>query len=79
MNAGAQLSILRLCGGQSRNPIWNQMKANASGLILEELENPEAELLGGLCASLFALGEYDSISGASEKTVRVKRQYLPAR
>ena len=75
---------LALSGGQAKSPIWNQMKADATGAVLVVPEIPDGELTG--CAVLGALflegtgGGKDFAARLVEKAravVRMRERYVP--
>ncbi|MBI9098783.1 MAG: carbohydrate kinase [Spirochaetaceae bacterium] len=68
---------LRVSGGQGKNVIWNQMKANITGCSIVVPEVEDAELLGGACLASAALGRYSGFVEASEDLVRVKKVFYP--
>lgn len=51
--AGFEAQNLLLVGGGSRNPLWNQIKADVLGIPVRTLDNGETTVLG---AALFAWG-----------------------
>ena len=69
---------LRVSGGQGKNVIWNQMKANITGCSILVPEVEDAELLGGACLASASLGRYVDFSEASEKLVRIKKVFYPS-
>ncbi|MFW6292790.1 MAG: xylulokinase, partial [Spirochaetota bacterium] len=75
--AGCDVTELRACGGQAKNPIWNQMKADITGLPLSCPEVLDAELLGNCACALAGLGEFTSASEAAEEVVRFTSRYEP--
>ncbi len=68
---------LRLSGGQAKNRIWNQIKADMTGKVLLVPEVEDSELVGNACAGFTGLGEYDSLQEASVNMVRIKNRYEP--
>ena len=51
--AGARIDDLRLCGGQARSRVWNQVKADVTGLACSVPRVPDAALMGSaICAAL---------------------------
>jgi len=72
-----RIEQLRACGGQARNPLWNQMKADITGREIATPEIIDAELLGDACAGLVGLGERSSLADAAEGLVRIKTVYRP--
>lgn len=72
---GLKIESMRLSGGQAKNKIWNQMKADISGRTLLQPEIVDGELAGNACAALTALGEASSLSEAAERIVRISHIY----
>jgi len=68
---------LRVSGGQGKNVIWNQMKANITGCSVVVPEVEDAELLGGACLASAALGRYSDFMEASDNLVRIKKVFYP--
>ncbi len=68
---------LRVSGGQGKNVIWNQIKANITGRPILVPEVEDAELLGGACLAAASLGRYNSFVEASDSLVRVKKIFYP--
>lgn len=68
---------LRVSGGQGKNVIWNQMKADITGCSIVVPEVEDAELLGGACLASASLGRYTDFVEASEKLVRIKKVFYP--
>ncbi|HEY9054616.1 MAG TPA: FGGY-family carbohydrate kinase [Rectinemataceae bacterium] len=74
---GAKVSELRVSGGPARNPAWNQIKADITGLPLLVPRFPHAELMGDLCLALSALGDYPGPAEAAETLVTMERAHEP--
>jgi xylulokinase len=68
---------LRVSGGQAKNVIWNQMKADITGCSVVVPEVEDAELLGGACLASASLGRFVDFREAAEKLVRVKKVFYP--
>jgi xylulokinase len=74
---GLPVSELRVSGGQSRNPRWNQLKANITGCTLLIPEVNDGELAGDAVLAALALGEAADLAGAVGRMVRVKARFVP--
>lgn len=76
-NHGFPVEALRVSGGQAKNPLWNQFKADICGknLLVPEIE--DGELAGNACLSLTALGEAADLNEAIARIVRIKTRYEP--
>ncbi|MBB6482192.1 xylulokinase [Spirochaeta isovalerica] len=68
---------LRVSGGQGKNVIWNQIKADITGCSILVPEVEDAELLGGACLASAALGRFDNFLEASDELVRIKKIFYP--
>ncbi|HUX50739.1 MAG TPA: FGGY-family carbohydrate kinase [Spirochaetia bacterium] len=74
---GEDISDLRASGGQAKNVVWNQMKANIVGKPILVPRVEDAELVGNAAAGFFGLGAYQSLAEAAETLVHIKAEYLP--
>lgn len=72
-----RLESMRLSGGQAKNPLWNQMKANITGRYLVVPAIEDGELAGNACLALLASGEAASLEEAVERMVQIRRVYEP--
>jgi xylulokinase len=75
---GCRIEELRACGGQARNEIWNQMKADITGKAVVVPEVVDAELIGDACAGLVGLRDFSSLAEASEELVRLQQTFEPS-
>lgn len=67
--------VYALSGGQARNDIWNQMKADMTGATFALTATPDGELMGDAIIAFASLGTYDSVPDAARSMVRVIKQY----
>jgi len=76
-DAGCEVGELRVTGGQARNVIWNQLKADITGkrILVPEIE--DAELLGGAACALVQQKEFASLREASDQLVRLRAVFQP--
>ncbi|MEQ9459965.1 MAG: FGGY-family carbohydrate kinase [Phycisphaeraceae bacterium] len=65
--AGYAINTLRVCGGGTKNPVFLQQHANATGCRLELPAEPEAVLLGSAILGSVAAGTYPSVHEAMNK------------
>jgi xylulokinase len=74
---GCPVDEMRVTGGQARNVIWNQIKADITGkrVLVPEIE--DAELLGSAACALVFQGEYNSLREASAELVKVRAVFNP--
>jgi xylulokinase len=64
--AGAPVRELRAVGGGTKNPLWNQIKADVLGLPLAVLEFQETSALGAALLAGLGVGLYPSFEAAAE-------------
>ncbi len=76
---GYEVEDLRVTGGQSRSPLWNQVKADITGkrILLSDCE--DAELSGNAAVAMIAMGRYDNYVEASEAAFNIKKIFEPQR
>ncbi|TVR85516.1 MAG: carbohydrate kinase [Spirochaetaceae bacterium] len=65
------------CGGQAKNSIWTQMKADICGKVIEVPVIQDAELAGCAAAGFVGLGHYTSLPAAAENIVKIHARYEP--
>ncbi len=68
--SGCDVRSLRGCGGQARNGMWMQMKADITEVPITVPVVADAELVGNLCCALVALGESSSLGDAADGVVQ---------
>ncbi len=73
------IESLRVSGGQGRSSIWNQMKADVTGKIIEIPSVIDTELMGNACTGLKSTGFFATLSEASESMVKIVRSHTPDR
>lgn len=62
--AGVKAECLRVVGGGQKNPLWLQLKADATGLPVEITTNPEVTLLGVAILAGVGCGIYRDVDDA---------------
>jgi xylulokinase len=72
---GFTVTEMCLSGGQAKNPLWNQLKANICGCTLHVPSIIDAELAGNACLALIHLGEARNIDEACRKVVKIQESY----
>lgn len=76
-NHGCSIESLRISGGQGRSEIWNRMKANITGKVVEVPHIIDAEIAGSAAAAFTALGLWPSLGEAAEDLVKMDIRYEP--
>lgn len=75
--AGAPISEIRVSGGGARSALWNQIKADITGIPTLAVSS-DATSLGVALVAATAVGLYPSLAEAVEQCVRIARRYEPA-
>lgn len=75
--AGHDITTLFLCGGLSKNSLFVQVHANATGLPVVLPAQSEAVLVGAAVLGACASQDYNSIQEAMEKMAKVGKVVLP--
>ncbi|MDR0690097.1 MAG: FGGY-family carbohydrate kinase, partial [Spirochaetaceae bacterium] len=75
---GFSIKEMRLSGGQSKNPRWNQLKADITACTLLVPEIRDGELAGDACVAARSLGEYSGLSQAVSGMIRFTESYTPS-
>lgn len=71
------VTFLNACGGQAKNGLWTQMKANIVGVPIHVPAVADAELTGDLCAGMVGVGEASSLEEAADRVVHMVHTYEP--
>lgn len=74
---GCSVNELRASGGQAKNPVWNQLKADLTGVPVAVPAVCDAELTGNLCAIACGENRFGNLQDASEQLVTFARTYEP--
>jgi xylulokinase len=74
---GYRIEGMRISGGQAKNPLWNQLKADITGRCLTLPAIADGELAGNACLALTALGEATDLEAAVAQVVRIERVFEP--
>lgn len=69
--------VMAVTGGQAKNDLWMQKKADALGMTLEICNCADSELTGDACAAWYGLGVYESIQDAANHIVKVTKRFIP--
>ena len=75
---GLVVADLRITGTPARSRLWNQIKADVTGrrILVPSMEDPD--LTGDACLALYGLGEYSSVSEASQAIVKIGTVFEPS-
>lgn len=75
--AGWNGTSLRALGGGARSPLWKEIIASATGLVLEEINIDEGPALGAAILAGVGAGIYPSVLEASDSIIKVERAVEP--
>ncbi len=69
--SGIEPDVMRLCGGGSKSPFWNQLCADIYGMkvVLPDMNSANATALGGAILAMVATGLYPSVQAACDKII----------
>ena len=70
-------SSMTVTGGQAKNDLWMQLKADTLKMTLEICNCADSELTGDACVAWTGLGLYKSIEEAADKIVKVTKRFIP--
>ncbi len=74
---GAEVLEIRTTGGQSRSGLWNQTKADVTGLEIMRTEAVHGEVTGAAAIAAFGSGLYPNLKAASVGMARFSKRYRP--
>ncbi|WP_295800242.1 FGGY-family carbohydrate kinase [uncultured Treponema sp.] len=68
---------MRVAGGQAKSALWNQMKADITGMKISVPSCPDAELLGDAAFAFTALKVFPTLTSASESLFSKAETFYP--
>lgn len=74
---GCKVTDIRASGGQARQPLWCQVRADITGKNVLLPDQEDSDLVGNACVGFYALGDYDSLTAACDGMVRFQKTYMP--
>jgi xylulokinase len=74
---GLGASEMRVMGGGAKSALWNQIKADVTGLPVAVPEVAETTALGAALLALVGSGAYASLAEACPQVVRLNERYEP--
>jgi xylulokinase len=75
--AGVEITTLRLGGGATKSPLWNQIQADVYGRPVETLVTSETAVLGAAILAGVGAGLFESVPEAVDQMVKVKDRVEP--
>jgi xylulokinase len=76
-SSGLSLGELRVVGGGAKSRLWNQIKADITGLPVSVPAVTETTALGAAFLALVGIGAYSSLSEASDHIVQIRERIDP--
>jgi xylulokinase len=76
-SAGWQGTAIRALGGGAKSPLWKEIIASATGLVLEEINVDEGPGLGAAILAGVGAGIYKNIEEASDSIISIDRVVEP--
>ncbi len=77
IKAGVEISALRLGGGATKSPLWNQIQADIYGRPVEILKTSESTVLGAAILGGVGAGVFKTIPEGVEQMVAISGQLEP--
>lgn len=77
-NYGVNISEIRSCGGQSLSPLWNQIKADITGVKVVTNKVTDGSTLGLAIIAGVGVGIYSNVKEASEQIIEIDKIYIPS-
>jgi xylulokinase len=75
--AGIELRELRVMSGGAKSQLWNQIKADVTGLQVNVPEITETTALGAAFLALVGIGAYGTLTEVSEHVVKIRQHIEP--
>ena len=72
-----EISSIISMGGGAKSSLWNQIKADITGVDILIPENTETALLGASIIAGVSVGVYKDYNEAIKKIIRIKKRYKP--
>jgi xylulokinase len=72
-------AAMRVLGGETRSPLWTQIKADVAGCAVEVPDAPEASAFGAALLAGVGADVYLDVADAIRQAVRVRARYEPSR
>ena len=74
---GVSITSMVASGGGSKNPVWNQIKADVTGIPITILKGEEAGARGSAMLLAVSLGLYPSLKEAAQAFVQIQEVVSP--
>ena len=74
---GISPSKTNLCGGGAKSAVWSQMIADILGIPVSTLQTEQGPSMGGAILAMVGAGEYENVSVAAKKFVKIGKTFMP--
>lgn len=74
---GTTVDTIRVLSGGAKSAVWNQIKADVTGCVVERTAMTEASSLGAALLAATAVGLYPSVAAGVEACIQVTDRYEP--
>lgn len=75
--AGIEVNKIRLTGGGSKSPMWNQIQADVYGRTVQTVQTAETASIGAAMLAAVGVGLFKDVQEAADAMVRVTSTYDP--
>lgn len=76
-SANVRPQELVVSGGGATSDLWNQIRADVTGLPVQVVEETETGALGAAMLAAVGYGEFESMADAADAMTRLKKRYEP--
>ncbi|HCA45774.1 MAG TPA: hypothetical protein DEP45_00050 [Armatimonadetes bacterium] len=76
-STGFEPAGIRLVGGGARNPLWNQLRADVTGLPVTTISNEEATVAGAAIFAFIGAGTFGSVEEGQQAAALGERTTEP--
>ena len=77
INSGIKIKHVRLTGGASKSPVWNQIQSDVYNLEVETLKVTDTAVIGAAIMGGVGVGIFKNIRDGTKQMVKVDRKYEP--
>lgn len=77
LNHQIQMKEIRALGGGAASDLWNQIKADMTGIPYVTVQSSEAACMGAVILAGVGSGLFSNVEEGCQKLIRLKKKYLP--
>ena len=78
-SSGVRIEHIRIMGGATNSPLWNQIQSNVYNLEIDTLKVTDAAVIGAAIMGGVGVGIFKDIREGVTQMVRIDKRYLPER